>query len=191
MYAWYAQQVFKVWPTKPLVWLLEGDYVQYAGTSQSSPLSYPELGQLAADITCAIKSNMPNAVVAIDQSSWNADDITNKFWNAMAVANYDMVWTTGVGNNKGFLEASATSTTYNHATATYAYLHNLTKRSILVDTSAGLSAAGDSWSTASVMDLNGRIAEGVVAANITGTPPSNLQSNLSSRAALDALPGCQ
>jgi hypothetical protein len=191
MYAWYAQQVAKVWPSKPLVWLLEGDYVQYSGTSQSSPLSYAELGQLAADITCAIKSNMPNAVVAIDQSSWNSDDVTNKFWAAMAVANYDMVWTTGVGNNKGFLESGATSTTYNHATATYAYLHNLTKRTILVDTSAGLSAAGDSWSTASVMDLNGRIAEGVVAANITGTPPSGLQGNISSRATLDAIPGCQ
>lgn len=191
MYAWYAQQVVKVWPTKPLIWLLEGDYVQYAGTSQSSPLSYPELGQLAADITCAIKSNMPNAVVAIDQSSWNADDITNKFWNAMAVANYDMVWTTGVGNNKGFLEAGTTATSYNHATATYAYLHTLTKRTILVDTSAGLSAAGDSWSSASVADLNARIADGVIAANITGSPPSNLQTNLSSRGALDALPGCQ
>ena len=35
-------------------------------------LSYAELGQLGADITCAIKSNMPNAVVAINQSTWNA-----------------------------------------------------------------------------------------------------------------------
>jgi hypothetical protein len=191
MYAWYAQQTYKAWPTKPLVWLLEGDYVQYAGTSQSSPLTYPELGQLAADITCAIKSNMPNAVVAIDQSSWNADDVTNKFWNAMAVANYDMVWTTGVGNNKGFLESGTTSTSYNHTTASYAYLHNLTKRTILVDTSAGISAAGDSWSTASVADLNARIADGVIAANITGSAPSGLSGNISSRATLNALPGCQ
>ncbi|MGC4094252.1 MAG: hypothetical protein QM756_41355 [Polyangiaceae bacterium] len=189
MYAWYAQQVYKVWPTKPLVWLLEGDYVQYSGSSQSSPLSYAELGQLAADITCAIKSNMPNAVVAIDHSSWNADEVTKSFWNAMAVANYDLVWTTGVGNNKGFIEPSATSTTYNHATATYAFLRQLTGRPILVDTSAGASAAGDSWSTASVADLNARASEGVIAANITGTAPSGLQANISSRS-LNALPSC-
>lgn len=190
LYASYAQQVAKVWPTKPLVWLLEGDFVQYAGSSQSSPLSYAELGQLAADITCAIKSNMPNAVVAIDHSSWNADDVTKNYWNAMAVANYDMVWTTGVGNNKGFLEASATSATYNHATATYAFLHQLTGRTILVDTSAGASAAGDSWSTASVTDLNARIAEGVIAANITGTAPSGLQGNITGKSGLSAIPAC-
>ena len=59
-------------------------------------LSSAELGQLAADITCAIKSNMPNAVVAIDHSTWNADDVTNSYWGAMKGVNYDMVWTTGV-----------------------------------------------------------------------------------------------
>jgi hypothetical protein len=75
--------------------------------------------------------------------------------------------------------------------ATYANLHDLTKRTILVDTSAGLSAAGDSWSTASVADLDARIAGGVIAASITGTPPSGLQDNISSRATLNAIPGCQ
>ena len=40
--------------------------------SQGSPLTMAELGQLAADITCAIKTNMPNAVVAINHTTWNA-----------------------------------------------------------------------------------------------------------------------
>ena len=187
-YAWYAQQTAKVWPTKPLVWLLEGDFVQLVGSSQSSPMTYAEVGQLAADITCAIKSNMPNAVVAIDQSSWNDNTTTNNYWAAMANVNYDMVWTTGVGNNNGFIEGTATSSTYNAATATYAYLHKLTGRTILVDTSAGASAAGDSWSTASLADLNARISEGVIAANITGTAP--VQSNITSKSGLDAIPAC-
>ena len=143
-YAWYAKKTAAAWPTKPLVWLLEGDFVQLSDSGQSSPMAMAEVGQLAADITCAIKSNMPNAVVAIDHSSWNSDDVTNNYWSAMKNANYDMVWTTGVGNNNGFIEASATNSTYNHATATYSYLHSYTGRTILVDTSAGASAAGGS-----------------------------------------------
>jgi hypothetical protein len=188
-YAWYAQQTYAVWKTKPLVWLLEGDMVQYTATSQSAPLSYAALGQLAADITCAIKSNMPNAVVAIDHSSWNTDAVTNGYWNAMAVANYDMVWTTGLGNNNGFIPSNTSASSYNGKTATYAYLHTLTGRTVLVDTSAGASAAGDSWSSATAAQLNSRISEGVIAANITGTPPNGLQSNIAGLS-LNALPSC-
>ena len=189
-YAWYAKQTAAAWPTKPLVWLLEGDFVQLADSGQSSPMTMAAVGQLAADITCAIKANMPNAVVAIDQSSWNSDDVTKSYWGAMKNVNYDLVWTTGVGNNKGFLASGTTSSTYNAATATYAYLHSLTGRTILVDTSAGASAAGDSWSTASLADVNARIAEGVIAANITGTAPTGLQSNISKLAGVTAISGC-
>jgi hypothetical protein len=190
-YAWYAQKTAAVWPTKPLVWLLEGDFIQLADAGQSSPMTMAEVGQLAADITCAIKSNMPNAVVAMDHSTWNSNDVTNSFWGAMKNVNYDMVWTTGVANNKGFLESTATSSSYNAATATYSYLHTLTGRSILVDTSAGASAASDSWSTASTTDLNARISEGVIAANITGTAPTNLQGNLGTiTPSLNGIPAC-
>ncbi len=190
-YAWYAKQTYAVWPTKPLVWLLEGDFVQFTDAGQSSPLTMTELAQLASDITCAIKGNMPNAVVAIDQSSWNSDDVTNSYWGALKNVNYDLVWTTGVGNNNGFLDGAANSTTYNAKTAKYSYLHQLTGRSILVDTSAGASAAGDSWSTASVSDLNARISEGVLAANISGTAPNGLSGNLAKLGGLNALPSCQ
>jgi hypothetical protein len=190
-YAWYAKATHDVWPSKPLVWLLEGDFVQFAGTTQSSPLTYAELGQLAADITCAIKSNMPNAVVAIDHSSWNSDDVTKSYWDAMKSANYDLVWTTGVGDNAGFIDAGTNSSSYNHATATYAYLHTITGRPVLVDTSAGASAAGDSWSTASAADLDARISEGVIGANISGTAPTGLQANIGKLSGLSALPACQ
>ena len=189
-YAWYAKQTAAAWPTKPLVWLLEGDFVQLADSGQSSPMTYAEVGKLAADITCAIKSNMPNAVVAIDHSSWNSNDVTKSYWGAMKNVNYDMVWTTGVGNNKGFIASGSTSSTYNAATATYSYLHSATGKTILVDTSAGASAAGDSWSSASLADLNARITEGVVAANITGTAPTGLQGNISNLAGLSAFPAC-
>ena len=187
-YGWYAKETFKVWPTKPLVWLLEGDFVQLQDAGQTSPMTMAEVGQLASDITCAIKSNMPNAVVAIDQSSWNSDDITNSYWGALKNANYDLVWTTGVGNNKGYLEAAANDTYYNHATATYAYLKKLTGRSVLVDTSAGASAAADSWSSASQADINSRIAEGVIGVDISGSAPN--ATNISKLSGVSALPSC-
>jgi hypothetical protein len=39
--------------------------------------------------------------------------------------------------------------------------------------------------------VNARIAEGVVAANITGTAPSGLQGNISNLSGLAAIPSCQ
>jgi hypothetical protein len=174
MYRSYAQQSAAAWPTKPLVWLLEGDFVQYAGESQKERLSYVELAELAQDITCAIKSAMPNAVVAINHSTWNADQVTNDFWQALSGVNYDLVWTTGVANNMGFMEAAANTSSYNHATATYAYVHKLTGRDLFVDTSFGLSEMADSWSGADATALNARIAEGVVAANVSKLAPNSL-----------------
>lgn len=180
-YAYYAKQSHAVWPTKPLIWLLEGDYVQYAASSQSKPLTYDQLGKLAALITTAIKTNMPNAIVAMDQSSWNADDVTNSFWAAMKQANLDLVWTTGVGNNNGFLATGTNASSYNGKTATYGYLHQLTGLKILVDESAGLSQQSDTWSNQPAATINARIAEGVIGINVSG-PPSNYQSNVTALA---------
>jgi hypothetical protein len=177
MYAWYAQQSYKAWPTKPLVWLLEGDFEQYAATSQSQPLTYTQLGQLAALVTTAIKSNMPNAVVAIDHSPWVTNSVTQSYWGAMAQANYDLVWTTGVGNNAGFIAAGTTAKSFNGATATYAYLKGLTGKKILVDESAGMSQASDTWSNQTAATVNARISEGVIAVNVSGAP-SSYQANL-------------
>jgi hypothetical protein len=188
-YAWYAKETYKVWPSKPLVWLLEGDFVQLVDSGQSSPLSYAELSSLVVDITRAIKSGMPNGVVAIDHSSWNADDVSKKYWDAMKAANYDLVWTTGVGNNGGFINADGNASAYNGATAKYSWLKSYTGKPIIVDTSAGASAAGDTWSVLSVADLNARISEGAIAANITGSSPSS--ANISKLSGVNPLPGCQ
>jgi hypothetical protein len=178
MYATYAQRSYEVFKTKPLVWLLEGDFVQYSGTSQQNPLSYCELAQLAVDITCAIKANMPNAVVAINHSTWNPNEVTNSFWNAMKVVPYDMVWTSGAGNTNGFFNSTITATSYNGGTGTYRYVRTLTGKSIFVDTSFGASAMDNSWSNTTVANLNARISEGVVAVNVS-TAPSNYQSAIS------------
>jgi len=167
MYASYAEQTARVWPDRPLVWLLEGDFVQYTYKEQKSPLSMAELGQLARDITCAIKGNMPNAVVAINHSTWLSDEVTDSFWEAMSEADYDLVWTTGVANNNGFFEAKAGPSEYNAKTANYAYVAQKTGRKILVDTSFGLSEMSDTWVSAPAATLDQRISEGVLAANVT------------------------
>jgi hypothetical protein len=112
---------------------------------------------------------MPNAVVAINHSAWNADDVTNGFWGAMNNVYYDMVWTTGMGNANGFFDTNTNASSYNGRTATYAYLHRLTGKTIFVDTSFSASAQADSWSTATAADLGARISDGVVAANVTGS----------------------
>ena len=71
------------------------------------------------------------------------------------------------------------ASTYNGKTATYAYLHQLTGMKILVDESAGLSQAADTWSNQSAATINARIAEGVIGINVSGAP-SNYQSNVTS-----------
>ncbi len=174
-YATYAKQSRDAWPTKPLVWLLEGDFTQYAGSSQSSPLTMAELIQLAADITCAIKSNMPNAVVAIDHSVWNSDQLTKDFWNAMKTVNYDMVWTTGVANNNGYIPAGTNASTYNAATAKYSVLHQLTGKTILVDDGCGAETNED-WSKGSASLINGLISSGVIAFTHCGHLESSYQT---------------
>jgi hypothetical protein len=176
MYQDYATMTYAVWKTKPLVWFLEGDFMQYADTAQSSPLTMTELGQLAADITCAIKTAMPNAVVAINHTTWNSDEETNSFWCEMKRADYDLVWTTGVGNNGNFIEAAGKAGYYNAATATYPYVHTLTGKTIAVDTSYGASAMSDSWSNQTAATLNNHIVNGVIGVNIASNPPSNYQT---------------
>ncbi|HJX52933.1 MAG TPA: hypothetical protein VJ801_09225 [Polyangia bacterium] len=71
-----------------------------------------------------------------------------------------------------------TGDSYNRSDGTYAYLYQLTGKPMLVDTSFGASRASDSWTTAGVTNLNQRIAEGVIAANVT-SPPSDYQTRIS------------
>lgn len=175
-YSSYAEQTHAAWPTKPLVWLLEGDFVQFAGTSQNNPLTMSELAELATDITCAIKAKMPNAVVALNHSNWNPDDVTNDYWRAMKDVPYDMVWTTGVANNGDFITSGTKASSYNGKTATYGYVHQLTGKTIWVDDSCGASAMADSWSSSSASTLNMHIASGVIAFAHCGAPSGNYQS---------------
>jgi hypothetical protein len=179
-YGWYAAQTYAVYK-KPVIWLLEGDFVQYSVEGDASGLSYAQLGQLAAQITMAIKCNDPPAVVAIDYSGWISSSQLTSYFGGIAAAmtalgaSYDMVWTTGKGSSAS------------PGTSTYANLHTVTGKPILVDESFGASAQSDTWANQTPDTINARIAGGVVAANITTATPSYLQTNLTSTLAPSAL----
>jgi hypothetical protein len=178
MYANYARLTYQAVPSKAVMWLLEGDFIQYTYAEQSSALSMQELGTLANDIICAIKANQPNAIVAINHSPWITNEQSNQFWAAMPLNVTDFVWTTGVGNNNGFITEGTTASSYNGTTARYSYVSNLTGKGILVDTSFGASQAADSWSNQNAATLNSRISEGVMAVNVT-EPPGDYQTRIS------------
>jgi len=80
----------------------------------------------------------------------------------------DLVWTTGMGNVSGgyFNDGDAR----NRSDGTYTYLSTLTGKRIVVDTSFGATSMDDSWTGIPAATLNQRIADGVVAVNVTEPP---------------------
>lgn len=178
LYADYAQQAYQTNPNKPVAWLLEGDFVQYTYEEQTNRLTMAELGAFASDIVCAIKGAAPNALVAINHSPWVTNEQANQFWDSMPLGAIDFVWTTGSGTNGGHINAAPEGAgSYNGATANYAWLHEKTTHGIFVDTSFGPSQQADSWSSATAPQLNARISEGVIAANVT-EPPGDYQTRV-------------
>jgi hypothetical protein len=95
---------------------------------------------------------------------------------------FDMVWTTGVGNNPPFVNAGETASSYNGMTGSYCWLHSYTGKKILVDESAGASQQADTWSDVMALDPN-----------LTSTCPFSTTSGQNPRAGrlpshLDGLP---
>ncbi len=165
-YGEYARVVYQRSPNKPVIWWLEGDFIQYSYEDQQNPLSYAELGQLARDITCAIKTNQPNAVVAMNHSPWISDDQFSGFWGNQPVDVLDMVWVQGYG------DSSTLPNSWGQDTANYTSLRSITGRPIMAETSYGLP---DRWSDTSASNINARISEGVIAVMVNETP-GNYQS---------------
>jgi hypothetical protein len=181
-YAYYAQQVYAVYK-KPVVWLMEGDFVQYSTEGSSSGLSYDQLGQLAAQITLAVKCNDPSAVIAWNYSTWISPAQRDSYFGAINSnvaklgTSYEMVFTTGTGTSGN----AGTGTTW-------AQLYTAAgNKPIYSDESFGLSAAGDSWANQSAATIDARIAGHVAAVNITTSTPSYLQTNLTTTLAPTAL----
>ena len=129
-YGQYAKAVYANSPNKPVIWWLEGDFIQYSYTKQSSPLRYEELGALARDITCAIKSNMPNAIVGMNHSPWITDPQAVGFWAAQPKDVLDLAWVQGAGDQDNFVNAGD----YNSTSARFSWLHKFTGLKIMAET---------------------------------------------------------
>ncbi len=114
-----------------------------------------------------------------DYSAWLSDTERPLYWQgiAQAHADYDMVWTTGVGNNAPFVDDGEKASDYDGMTGTYSWLHGNTGKKILVDESAGASQQADTWSNQSAAALDALIGDGVVAVNVSGAP-STYQANV-------------
>jgi hypothetical protein len=151
--------------------MLEGDFVQYTYADQTSPLSYAEAGALTREITCAIKSNQPNAIVGMNHSPWLANDAATSFWGAMPKDALDLIWVQGPGDS----DTLTNSGTYNATTANYKWLHGTTGLPILAETSFAGSGAPDRWSTTTAANINARIANGVIGVHVN-SPSSSYQS---------------
>jgi hypothetical protein len=175
MYANYARMVQRTSPGKQVIWWLEGDFIQYSYDDQSNPLSYAELGALARDITCAIKSNQPSAVVAMNHSPWIGDEQADDFWSAQPLDVLDLVWVQGPGDSAAFVNAGE----YNATTANYGWLRRKTGRPIMAETSYAGSGQADRWTNASASAINSRISEGVIGV-LVDKPGSNYESAIGS-----------
>ena len=147
-------------------------------------MSYAELGQLAREITNAIKANEPNAIVAMNHSPWISNEQAQDFWSAMPTDVLDLIWVQGPGDS----DTLTNSGSYNAETANYTWLHTYTGLNIMAETSFAGSGQDDRWSTASASDINARMNSGVVGV-LVNNPPSNYQSAISSLS-LNPVPGC-
>jgi hypothetical protein len=183
-YAWYAAQVYANYK-KPIIWWMEGDFVQYSPEgAQTVPLSWDQTGQLAAQITNAIKCNDPAAVVTWNYSTWIKTTERDSYFNAINTnvaklgTSYEMVFTSGQGNTAN----AGTGTTWDQL---YTAAGN---KPVMSDESFGLSVAGDTWANQTAATINARIAQHFVGIDVTtSTIPTYLQTNLTTTLAPSAL----
>lgn len=184
MYASYAQRSYAVYPNRPVIWVLEPDLSQYAEGQSGNPLSMAELGSFTQDIICAIKTNMPNAVIALNHSTWLTGNQTRAFWGAMPLDLVDMLHITSQANVPGGY--FNTTDANGRAEGTFAFLNQLTNKPILADTSFGITTMQDSWSSSDAATLNQRIGDGVIGALIYPTPGNYQQRINTLSPALDS-----
>jgi len=168
MYESYAQRSYATYPSRPVIWVIEPDLSQYAVGQSGNPLSMSELGAFTSDIICAIKTNMPNAVIALNHSTWLNGNQVRSFWGAMPLDLVDLLHITSQANVAGGY--FNTTDANNREEGTFRYLSQLTGKPILADTSFGITTMQDSWSSATPATLNARIADGVVGALVYPEP---------------------
>lgn len=111
---------------------------------------------------------MPNAVIALNHSTWLSGEQVRAFWSAMPLDLIDLLHITSSADVPGGY--FNTGDANNREAGTFRYLSQLTGKQILADTSFGITTMTDSWSSATVDTLNARIADGVAGVLIYPEP---------------------
>jgi hypothetical protein len=162
MYDQYARMTVDVFGTSaPLIWLVEPGLEEFASDDQRDALSLDDLGRMASDIIDVIEARMPNAIISLFHAPGTPD--AAEYWSHFDLSDVDMINTTGMGDNDGDLN---TWDNQGKRDGTYAYIHRVTGKYLLVDTGFSSSLQEDTWSIASPEVINARIDDGVFAVHI-------------------------
>lgn len=155
----YASATAKIWGTsKPIIWLMEPDYYQYASSSQQGGgLSSTELGQKMAELVAIIKKYLPNAIISMDISPWNTNQ--SGWYGSFKMPDFSFVNTSGGGTEANSNKIRNTDNT------TWRGIFDITGKAIIADDGYGVAGSStghdDTWDDPN--NLNARIADGVIA----------------------------
>jgi len=167
VYKSYAQGFASCYgTTRPIVFEMEPDFYQYTGSTETSPWTFQQAGQIMGQFVAAIKQYLPNAAFSMDISPWvgtnnntGSDGSDNgKNW----YSNFDMTQFTFINTSGGSTDA-ATAKIRGDA-MTWAGVSQVTGKPILADTGYGIngSSAGPDPAWDNVANINARIADGVI-----------------------------
>lgn len=164
----YASSAASTYGTaKPIIWLMEPDYTQYAAESQEGGgLSYSELSTKLNELIEIIKTSLPNAMISLDISPWINDQ-------ASYIGAFDMSKFSFMSNSGGRTEGGNERIRLdNNNNVTWKSVSSISGKGIIADDGYGVGGGstghGTDWD--SEANLKARIADGVVA--ITQKEPS-------------------
>jgi hypothetical protein len=173
VYDTYARLTADLWGTqRPIIWLIEPDFIQYTYATQTNPFTRQEIADLASQIIDTVKARLPNAIISLFHATWTYN--VAEYWSHFNLAKIDMINITGMADQNGYFNDGDA---YNRAEATYAFLHATTGKPILADTSFGVTNQNDTWSDAQTSTLNSMIGDGVFAV-IIEPPPSTYEQQI-------------
>ena len=175
-YTAYAEFAAAKWGTsKPMIWALEPDFVQYTEDGQNGGgISYADAKQLLSDLADAIKAKMPNAWISMDISPWK--DQSTWLNGAVPLSKFKFMNTSGGVSLPGATIKDKTS---------WSTVWGITKKGMIADDGYGTGGSATSpnagWSD--VSNLNARINDGVIALMeaLPGTSWGNTISGLRSQ----------
>ncbi|HLK91773.1 MAG TPA: hypothetical protein VKZ18_17920 [Polyangia bacterium] len=184
VYKSYAQGFASCYgTTRPIVFEMEPDFYQYTGSSESSPWTFAQAGQIMGQFVAAMKQYLPNAAFSMDISPWvgtnnntGSDGSDNgKNW----YSNFDLTQFTFINTSGGSTDA-ATAKIRSDA-MTWAGVSQVTGKPILADTGYGVngSSAGPDPAWDSPTNINARITDGVISIS-QYNPSSSWGSTISS-----------